>query len=301
MAFGLSLMFLMLIPIQTEAQGYQPLSPIDGTLEAGKKTTNLNTYISGIYKTAIAIASVLAVFMIFWGGVTYMTTDAIEGKKEGKNYITNAIVGLLIIFGSYLILNTVNPSLVGWNLDFGNLKAPEKRDLERLIAEAERAKYQATLDKNATTLDRRIENYEKDIPIYKKIEQSLRDEATTETDKLRKQDLIDKADQAKAIADIKEYMKTQSEVARKLAESSKPSDQSRALEIVTAMFTKVDKDTYNLEKKGVKLNRNALEIEANKRIQEIAIIVKEKELKREAEAAKLKENPNAFPSSNIGI
>lgn len=101
------------------AEDYVPLAPIPGTYSAGSNTTNLNTYLAGLFKVAIAVAGVLAFFMIVWGGFTYMTTDSIGGKEEGKEYIQNALLGLTLALSAFLLLETINPKLVKFSLDFG--------------------------------------------------------------------------------------------------------------------------------------------------------------------------------------
>ncbi|MEK7499596.1 MAG: hypothetical protein AAB649_03245, partial [Patescibacteria group bacterium] len=65
-----------------------------------------------MYKLAVAAASVLAVLMIVIGGFTYVSSDAMGNKEEGKHQIKAAFGGLLLILASYIILNTVNPQLV---------------------------------------------------------------------------------------------------------------------------------------------------------------------------------------------
>ena len=60
----------------------------------------------------IALAAMLAVVFITIGGLQYMTTDSISGKEDGKNTIKNALLGLLLALVSWLILFTINPSLV---------------------------------------------------------------------------------------------------------------------------------------------------------------------------------------------
>lgn len=79
--------------------------------------TTLEKYLPGVFKLAIGLAAVAAVLMIVWGGIQYITTDAIMGKKEGKDRILNAIYSLVMIIGAWLILNTINPNLLNINLN----------------------------------------------------------------------------------------------------------------------------------------------------------------------------------------
>jgi hypothetical protein len=113
---------------------YQPLSPLPGTTVGvcdpnitnppdPNCETTLSTYIPGLFKLLIALAGALAIIMIVIGGVQYLSTDAISGKSEGKERIENAIIGLLLAIGSYIILNTINPGILTLNL---GLKVPPK-------------------------------------------------------------------------------------------------------------------------------------------------------------------------------
>jgi cell wall-associated NlpC family hydrolase len=95
---------------QDGADGYCLLAPLGGFSRISD--SQLADYFGMIFKILIGLAGVLAVIMIFYGGVQYMTTDAIGDKEEGKKRIWNAVIGLLIALGSYTILNTVNPDLL---------------------------------------------------------------------------------------------------------------------------------------------------------------------------------------------
>ena len=111
-----------LFAVSTYAQtptplGYVPLASIpspSGTGNVG--STDLATYFSQMYQLGVGIATALAVLMVIWGGVEYITTDAIGGKEEGKEKVQNAILGLLLALGSYLILQTINPAFLNTNL-----------------------------------------------------------------------------------------------------------------------------------------------------------------------------------------
>ncbi|MCR4311270.1 MAG: hypothetical protein NUV54_01745 [Candidatus Taylorbacteria bacterium] len=97
---------------------YVPLAAIPGTTnEAGE--TNLSLYLTGMFKFGVAAAGVLAFITIVWGGFTYLSTDSIMGKEEGKYYIQRALGGLVLALASYIILNTINSKLVDLDLYFG--------------------------------------------------------------------------------------------------------------------------------------------------------------------------------------
>lgn len=117
---------------------YTPLAPLPGevdingkviiqtdpgcTKDASGKVTCTNpcpfgNYLNIMIKVIIGMAAVLAMVMITIGGIEYMTSELVSGKENGKETITNAILGLLIALGAYLILNTINPQLLNACLD----------------------------------------------------------------------------------------------------------------------------------------------------------------------------------------
>jgi len=84
------------------------------------KDTNpcpFGNYLNIMIKLIIGMAAVLAMVMITMGGVEYMSSELVSGKEAGKETIRNAIFGLLIALGAYLILNTINPQLLSACLD----------------------------------------------------------------------------------------------------------------------------------------------------------------------------------------
>lgn len=98
---------------------YVPLAPLPNKFFPGDAETkyDLPNYLSGMFKILLAVAGLLSVVMIVIGGIEYMSTDAISGKSEGKERITNAVLGLLLALISWLILYTINPKLLEFNLN----------------------------------------------------------------------------------------------------------------------------------------------------------------------------------------
>ncbi len=135
---------------------YIPLAPIPGTVQDGCDFTSTSaeckttfmTYLNGAYKTAIGVAGMLAVVMIIWWGFQYVLTASEGGKTDSREGITNAIVGLLLTLGSWLIVYTINPKLV--QLDFKTEKATdyEPVDLQKAF-ENQIAEYQQNNTENA--------------------------------------------------------------------------------------------------------------------------------------------------------
>ncbi len=75
-------------------------------------------YLSGLYRWLVGIVGMLAAVMMMIGGFQYMTAGGDLGKVgKGKQRITDALTGLVLTVGAYLLLNAVNPNLVS----FGSL------------------------------------------------------------------------------------------------------------------------------------------------------------------------------------
>lgn len=93
---------------------YRLLAPIG---EFQFAPDDIGGYFNTILSIAIGLCAVLAVIMIVIGGVQYMGDESIFGKTQAKDRIGKAILGLLIALGSYALLNTINPDLLGGNIN----------------------------------------------------------------------------------------------------------------------------------------------------------------------------------------
>lgn len=91
---------------------YKPLVPLPG-LEEPITSKNIGDYFNIMITIIIGLCAVLAVVMLVIGGVQYMGSESIFGKTDAKGQMTKAILGLLIAIGSYALLNTINPDLLG--------------------------------------------------------------------------------------------------------------------------------------------------------------------------------------------
>lgn len=92
------------------------ISFADAANRQGFLTTEyIALYVAGAYQFLISIVGVIAALMIIYGGYLYITAggDATRAGK-GKERILNALLGLTLAFGSYLILFVINPNLVNF-------------------------------------------------------------------------------------------------------------------------------------------------------------------------------------------
>lgn len=75
--------------------------------------TAIATYIGTVYQWGVAFAAVLAVLAFTYAGVLWLIAGGDSGKvTESKKVMGNALIGLLLAMGSYLLLWMVKPELV---------------------------------------------------------------------------------------------------------------------------------------------------------------------------------------------
>jgi hypothetical protein len=77
---------------------------------------NFGDYVKALYYAAISVGALLAVVKIIFAGVKYMLTDVVTTKGDAKKDIYGAFLGLFIVIGAVLILQTINPRLLEINL-----------------------------------------------------------------------------------------------------------------------------------------------------------------------------------------
>jgi len=85
---------------------------------AGKKSfTDIGDFLKYNYNIGLGIAGILAVIMIVVAGIQWVTSGGnSEMISSAKKRIGGALIGLLIAYLSYTILNIVNPALVNLRL-----------------------------------------------------------------------------------------------------------------------------------------------------------------------------------------
>lgn len=69
-------------------------------------------YVTGLYRYLVAIGGVVAAVMMMIGGFLYLTAGDSNRLARGKQFIVDALTGLVLILATYLLLNVINPDLV---------------------------------------------------------------------------------------------------------------------------------------------------------------------------------------------
>ncbi len=98
-----------------QGQCYAKSPPFTLSVRIGaiENFVDLGEYLSNLYQYGVGIAGMLAAVMMMIGGFQYLTAggDA-EKVSKGKRRITDALIGLFLTMGAYLLLNTINPDTV---------------------------------------------------------------------------------------------------------------------------------------------------------------------------------------------
>ncbi len=87
--------------------------PLEVTIGSYASAADIPSYVAALYRYGLGIGVTLAMVMVVVGGFQYMTArgnPSAIGAARGR--ITNAILGLLLLLGSFTLLQTINPELV---------------------------------------------------------------------------------------------------------------------------------------------------------------------------------------------
>jgi len=114
------LLFFFLFISDTFCSAQKPLE-IDYPTIKGVKiatiTVDLVEYVRYIFYLAISISGLLAFGALIFGGVKWLTSAGNPASmSDAKDQIFAGILGLVVLLGSWLFLNTINPQLVGYKV-----------------------------------------------------------------------------------------------------------------------------------------------------------------------------------------
>ncbi|MDD4074396.1 MAG: pilin [Candidatus Pacebacteria bacterium] len=97
---------LIALPVFAESK-----YPVIAGIEISETTTSAE-YIAYAFSLLVAIGSFIAVVMVVIAAIEWMTSSGNPSKIESsKGKIKNAILGVGVLLGSYVILSTINPEI----------------------------------------------------------------------------------------------------------------------------------------------------------------------------------------------
>lgn len=112
----------------------------------------LGQYISAFFKYILGVGLVATAIMLVWGGMLYVYGSTGLQVSDAKKKIVDALIGLVIIVGAYVILSNLNPNLVTpAGLKVGSIQPKPfvlmgAKDYQQAIKEA-RAEFKSDMDK----------------------------------------------------------------------------------------------------------------------------------------------------------
>lgn len=95
--------------------GSNNLGGLSGLL--GGSSASLAGFFSTAFTMALSLGAILAVLRLAYAGWLYMgAADMWGSKQHAKEVIMNAILGLLLLIGIYIVLAQINPNLLNLNI-----------------------------------------------------------------------------------------------------------------------------------------------------------------------------------------
>lgn len=125
---------------------FTPLTQLPG-IQSISTASSFTSFLNTLYKICIGVGAVLAVLMIMYAGVLIMTSSgSVSSNEKAKNYIQNAILGLVLVLTPTIVFGIINPRIL--NIDIG----AEFKLLATQLHMAEDGSATNQVDVGATTL-----------------------------------------------------------------------------------------------------------------------------------------------------
>ena len=81
------------------------------------ETTNPGGWVSALYRFSLMLAGMLAFGMIVYAGLRYtFAAGNPSTQSDARDQILQALLGLLLLFGAFIVLTTINPNLTNLTL-----------------------------------------------------------------------------------------------------------------------------------------------------------------------------------------
>jgi hypothetical protein len=107
------------------ADGFTALAPIPGLTDTSATSVvsqnGFAAFFNQLYKYCIGLAATLAVIEIIWGGLEISTKDSVSKQSEGRERITQAIFGLVLVLSPVLVFSIINPSILNLSINIPKL------------------------------------------------------------------------------------------------------------------------------------------------------------------------------------
>ncbi|GIW62168.1 MAG: hypothetical protein KatS3mg089_1020 [Patescibacteria group bacterium] len=103
---------LMFLPNKALAASF---CPTQDKLQGLCTTTTADKLFNTILTYLLIAGALVAIIFLIWGGIKWITSGGDKTKVESARYtIIGAIIGLIVVFGSFLIINLVLKTFFGF-------------------------------------------------------------------------------------------------------------------------------------------------------------------------------------------
>ena len=93
-------------------QNGETVCTLENPIASGE--TDVTKILGQILKAAVGVVGAIALLMFIWGGVTWLISGGSEEKvKKGAQTMLWAAVGVLVVLGSYFLIDLVFRALTG--------------------------------------------------------------------------------------------------------------------------------------------------------------------------------------------
>ncbi|MFZ1988065.1 MAG: pilin [Minisyncoccia bacterium] len=103
--------FAALVAHAQQNTGFVPLAEIKGLTDTATVSQGLPFFLRSLYTFCIGAAVVLAVIQIIRGGIEYMGGESVTNKEQGRNHITQAILGLILVLSPVIVFGIINKDI----------------------------------------------------------------------------------------------------------------------------------------------------------------------------------------------
>jgi Na+/H+ antiporter NhaD/arsenite permease-like protein len=93
--------------------------------EAAKSGTSFANYFASLWSAVLAIGAIATLVLFIWGAMEWIASAGDKSKVEqARNRITQAVLGLVILVGAFVILNFLSGLLFGKDFSILQPKFP---------------------------------------------------------------------------------------------------------------------------------------------------------------------------------
>jgi hypothetical protein len=98
-----NLMLIFQVPLVADSSAIDPKTGL----------SNIPTFLGDLFPTLVKVIAAIAVLTIAYWGIRYMLSNVAGTKGVSKDRIWSTLLGLLLALSAYLILEIINPDIIG--------------------------------------------------------------------------------------------------------------------------------------------------------------------------------------------